>query len=270
MYWSNSPSCWRKHCEPLTSWRESIPRLTIACMNMSWLRVSACHNTCRSIRHNTSRSIRHNTRRSICHNVIECQIIDWLIGEWCHTLTLSLVTGQPSYNVWTLHRHPYKSYIRFNFSHPLPPWRDYSLSLSALFLLMEKAVHTRTCWQSRELVISMYCTISKNNPDLEPNSQTWVVPFSRKEDKTVRQPGIEPGSIAWKATMLTFTPPTLVVFQQNINFHLIPGFRRLQFVVLDTGWVLLMIENTGEIADALTPSPLVIRQYEHLTQAGQP
>ena len=27
--------------------------------------------------------------------------------------------------------------------------------------------------------------------------------------KCVRQPGIEPGSIAWKATMLTFTPPTL-------------------------------------------------------------
>ena len=26
----------------------------------------------------------------------------------------------------------------------------------------------------------------------------------------VRQPGIEPGSIAWKATMLTFTPPTLL------------------------------------------------------------
>ena len=26
--------------------------------------------------------------------------------------------------------------------------------------------------------------------------------------KTLRQPGIEPGSIAWKATMLTFTPPT--------------------------------------------------------------
>ena len=29
------------------------------------------------------------------------------------------------------------------------------------------------------------------------------------ERKTVRRPGIEPGSIAWKATMLTFTPPTL-------------------------------------------------------------
>ena len=27
--------------------------------------------------------------------------------------------------------------------------------------------------------------------------------------KNMRQPGIEPGSIAWKATMLTFTPPTL-------------------------------------------------------------
>ena len=31
----------------------------------------------------------------------------------------------------------------------------------------------------------------------------------QKENKNVRQPGIEPGSIAWKATMLTFTPPTL-------------------------------------------------------------
>ena len=30
--------------------------------------------------------------------------------------------------------------------------------------------------------------------------------------QNVRQPGIEPGSIACKATMLTFTPPTLYVF----------------------------------------------------------
>ena len=35
--------------------------------------------------------------------------------------------------------------------------------------------------------------------------------------KTLRQPGIEPGSIAYKATMLTFTPPTLV--KQVVNFH---------------------------------------------------
>ena len=27
----------------------------------------------------------------------------------------------------------------------------------------------------------------------------------------MRQPGIEPGSIAWKATMLTFTPPTVLI-----------------------------------------------------------
>ena len=27
----------------------------------------------------------------------------------------------------------------------------------------------------------------------------------------MRQPGIDPGSIAWKATMLTFTPPTLLI-----------------------------------------------------------
>ena len=27
----------------------------------------------------------------------------------------------------------------------------------------------------------------------------------------MRRPGIEPGSIAWKATMLTFTPPTLMI-----------------------------------------------------------
>ena len=29
-----------------------------------------------------------------------------------------------------------------------------------------------------------------------------------EKKQRVRQPGIEPGSIAWKATMLTFTPPT--------------------------------------------------------------
>ena len=34
--------------------------------------------------------------------------------------------------------------------------------------------------------------------------------------QNVRQPGIEPGSIAWKATMLTFTPPTLCV---GLNFR---------------------------------------------------
>ena len=36
----------------------------------------------------------------------------------------------------------------------------------------------------------------------------------KKSFEKVRQPGIEPGSIAWKATMLTFTPPTLVNYYQ--------------------------------------------------------
>ena len=31
----------------------------------------------------------------------------------------------------------------------------------------------------------------------------------------MRRPGIEPGSIAWKATMLTFTPPTLSVYLES-------------------------------------------------------
>ena len=33
----------------------------------------------------------------------------------------------------------------------------------------------------------------------------------------MRWPGIEPGSIAWKATMLTIIPPTLL---RNVVFHI--------------------------------------------------
>ena len=40
--------------------------------------------------------------------------------------------------------------------------------------------------------------------------------------KYLRKPGIEPGSIAWNATMLTFTPPTLLITiyfaAENFNF----------------------------------------------------
>ena len=35
--------------------------------------------------------------------------------------------------------------------------------------------------------------------------------FSKKKDKKLRQPGIEPGSTAWKAAMLTIIPLTLGV-----------------------------------------------------------
>ncbi len=34
----------------------------------------------------------------------------------------------------------------------------------------------------------------------------------QKVKKYVRRPGVEPGSTAWKATMLTVTPPTPVEF----------------------------------------------------------
>ena len=33
----------------------------------------------------------------------------------------------------------------------------------------------------------------------------------------MRRPGVEPGSTAWKATMLTVTPPTLLSFPQEIK-----------------------------------------------------
>jgi hypothetical protein len=36
--------------------------------------------------------------------------------------------------------------------------------------------------------------------------------FSEFRKKKLRQPGIEPGTAAWKATMLTITPLTLVIF----------------------------------------------------------
>ena len=40
----------------------------------------------------------------------------------------------------------------------------------------------------------------------------------------MRQPGIEPGSIAWKAIMLTSTPPTLLIklyfADESFNFLL--------------------------------------------------
>ena len=34
---------------------------------------------------------------------------------------------------------------------------------------------------------------------------------SRKKEEIMRQPGVEPGSAAWKATMITATPLTLLV-----------------------------------------------------------
>ena len=38
------------------------------------------------------------------------------------------------------------------------------------------------------------------------------------EIKNLRRPGIEPGSIAWEATMLTFTPPTLLNTERSFKY----------------------------------------------------
>ena len=40
-----------------------------------------------------------------------------------------------------------------------------------------------------------------------------------REKKYMRRPGIEPGSTAWKATMLTFTPPTLLYICSKFNIY---------------------------------------------------
>ena len=39
----------------------------------------------------------------------------------------------------------------------------------------------------------------------------------QQRKKNMRGPGIEPGSTAWKATMLTITPATLLLFQQILD-----------------------------------------------------
>jgi hypothetical protein len=38
-----------------------------------------------------------------------------------------------------------------------------------------------------------------------------------KKKKLMRWPGVEPGSAAWKATMLTVTPPTLIIVFSLLN-----------------------------------------------------
>ena len=49
----------------------------------------------------------------------------------------------------------------------------------------------------------------------------FKVKRTRKLNKIMRRPGIEPGSTAWKATMLTFTPPTLhIIFTYDCFINL--------------------------------------------------
>ena len=63
-------------------------------------------------------------------------------------------------------------------------------------------VYKRFAFFSDEIENAKMTSITSRKPNM-------VWPNERIISK-VRQPGIEPGSIAWKATMLTFTPPTLL------------------------------------------------------------
>ena len=52
-----------------------------------------------------------------------------------------------------------------------------------------------------------------------------------KRKDHVRRPGVEPGSTAWKATMLTVTPPTLlhrVHFNSQTGLHSVFNFRQAE------------------------------------------
>ena len=54
-------------------------------------------------------------------------------------------------------------------------------------------------------------TLVKTLPSLVLRTRAVITqPDSSLDKNLVRRPGVEPGSIAWKATMLTVTPPTLL------------------------------------------------------------
>ena len=57
--------------------------------------------------------------------------------------------------------------------------------------------------------------------DLDQNGTTRAL----HEGKKLRRPGIEPGSTAWKAAMLTIIPPTpsCLLCQQNQRYHFLMG-----------------------------------------------
>ena len=58
--------------------------------------------------------------------------------------------------------------------------------------------------------------------------------MTAKRNKSVRWPGIEPGSNAWKASMLTITPPTLENLQsrKKSDFESDKNFIRISFFQL--------------------------------------
>ncbi len=54
---------------------------------------------------------------------------------------------------------------------------------------------------------------------LQQSKQQWqtLQRTAQYQNSIVRWPGVEPGSAAWKATMLTVTPPTLAIHYVYTN-----------------------------------------------------
>ena len=59
----------------------------------------------------------------------------------------------------------------------------------------------------------------------------------------MRQPGIEPGSTAWKAAMLTTIPLTLMILCSRVSLFSDSLVRKTTRKNLRKVWVLLVIEN---------------------------
>ena len=72
--------------------------------------------------------------------------------------------------------------------------------------------------------------------------------------KNVRRPGIEPGSTAWKAAMLTIIPPTLT--QDQVKYFTIH---------IDTTTLQLVLPST---ADTCTQAPLLTQNANINTGLG--
>merc|ERR1712143_137233 len=66
---------------------------------------------------------------------------------------------------------------------------------------------------SRDRLVVRTLRCGRSNPGSNPGhgmDKNFLVSFLPKiKFKTLRRPGIEPGSTAWKAAMLTIIPPTL-------------------------------------------------------------
>ena len=72
----------------------------------------------------------------------------------------------------------------------------------------------------------------------------------------MRWPGIEPGSTAWKATMLTITPPSLLYLAVLGGIYLVVEIKNelalfIYCIYLDVNFSLVLLQNSGPERAAL-------------------